>query len=125
MANSEDWIECDLSIKAEYFVKETPLSWGFKLWGKKSIYFPKKFMKRLIVDAGEYTFAMPKWYIAEHGIQSLMVDKEMKEYLFPPKRKKRAELSGNLFEPQPTVELLKEPDNIGNGDSAGRLPDWW
>lgn len=120
-----DYEEIPLLIKADYFVKNTPKAYCFKLWGKKFIAFPisicKGFYTPEQMESDFYRIIMPKWYVAQHTLASLMEDKEQKERIFPPKRKKQAETP--LFN-----QSLKTEGDLNNSEVSCETvhrPDWW
>lgn len=98
VANSGDWTDCELIVEAKWLVKETEKSWCYKLWEKKFTVFPKRFMKGRNETTQTHRFYMPKWFVEKNGVKSLM-DKEVRELLFPPKRKQKVKEPMTLIEP--------------------------
>jgi hypothetical protein len=128
----DDWNECFLTIWDKYHTNTTEKAYCFLLWEKKRIAFPKKFMKHFAHVGDQMMFSMPKWYVREHKLQSLM-DKEQKEAEFP-KKKKPGDYTPSLFENEPDrqdehikrlgfeLDVDEEPKNV---PTAEELPPWF
>lgn len=118
----------DLVVSKEYYTKLTDKSLCFLLWGKKRIAFPLKFMKQLREGGKSYTFQMPKWYIREHGLRSLIEDERLRDENFPLKRdlKKKAEMKAErpLIDDQKAQAApsmtLKQPEKSTEAISIGQ-----
>jgi hypothetical protein len=82
-----DWNLVDLAIPNEYYSKHTDLSYVFMLWGRKRLICPVKFMRDLSGTQTHVIFQMPKWWVAKNKVNSLVIDKGMKETLFPARHK--------------------------------------
>lgn len=89
------YTDVELRIWDIYYDRETEKAQCFTLWGKKFLAFPKKFIKNWRYEGDGIFFTMPKWFIDQHSLKSLVSDEEVKSVLFPLKRdlkKQREEL---------------------------------
>jgi hypothetical protein len=106
MANSEDWLKIDVIVPKSFYIKRTEKALCFKLWGKKFIAFPLKFIDGLDESGNEYAFMLPKWYIVEHGLKSIVVDSQ--KDLFPSKRELKERTEAAKLEAVPPLFVKQD-----------------
>jgi hypothetical protein len=115
MSQSEDWIKIEVIVPKKYFVKNTERAMCFKLWDVKFIAFPLKFIEGLNESGTEYSFFLPKWYVKEHSLKSLVVDSQ--KDLFPSQREikqRQKELAANTPPPLFISTPRTEPNHYKN-----------
>lgn len=127
--SQEDWIKVTVHVYKEYFLKETDKAMCFKLWGKKFIAFPKSLLKNMTVDDEMYTFTLPKWYIAEHSLKSIVDEQE--KHLFPTKKEQAERLQATLdfsttvSEPRPSgIEVEGKAVEVRIDDDEYAPVEW-
>lgn len=102
----------ELSIPADFFIKQTDASLCFLLWGKKRLAFPLRWMKNCSpTQADPITFQYPKWFIEKHKIRSLVADEELRSFYFPLKRDLKKEASTPLLNQVSLIPTEKAVDS--------------
>lgn len=123
---SSNWTKILLTIPDKYYLKETEKAYCFKLWEKKFIAMPKKFVTRFFDDLSYKAVELPHWYVAEHGLRSF-VDEDIRDTLFPLKGRKKKVVENDTPDMFSTVPAT--PEDFGGEDfpnyPISKNEDWF
>lgn len=105
----EEWTHVHVRIPRKYYENPTDKAQAFNLWGKKRMWFASSLIKEWNDDGEDITFTVPKWYIAKHGLRSIVEDFD--KHHFPTQKELRERIAPKLDFTEPTPEPPKPQES--------------